>query len=638
MANAINSLVYGNGTYVLTLPYGSCSTAAGTAAKTVTVDNFSLETGAIVAVKFTVTNTAASPTLNINSTGAKAIYYNGAAITAGYLKANKVYEFIYNGTQWDFVGDIDTNTTYSHPTYTARTGKPTGNQTPAFGGTATISQITSDSTGHVTGATDRTITIPSTLSNGTDTAGLIKTSSTVTSSSGYTACPVISGVPYYKDANTTYSVVSTTADGLAPKRDGSTTKFLRADGTWAVPPDNNTTYSAATTSAAGLMSAADKTKSEATNIAYGTCETAAATAAKVVTVSGNTNWKLAAGATITVLFSATNTAESPTLNVNSTGAKNIFYGSSQITTSSLGYAGTANRPMTFMYDGTQYRFIGWGYDSNTTYTNVKLGHGYVTCSTAAATTAKVGTLSSYTLATGGIVAVKFTYDVPANATLNINSKGAKSIYYRGAKITDGIIKAGDIATFIYSSYYHLISIDRELDVVHPSVTAGSVGTAQSPSHGGTFAIPKITYDAQGHITAASTVNITLPADNNTTYSAGTGISLSGTTFSNSGVRSIATGTSNGTISVNTGGSTANVAVKGLGSAAYTASTAYAPSSHDHSASNITSGTLPVARGGTGATTAQGAVDNLIAGTSIQPLAIEFPGMSSPPSGVTVNGG
>lgn len=48
-----------------------------------------------------------------------------------------------------------------------------------------------------------------------------------------------------------------------------------------------------------------------------------------------------------------------------------------------------------------------------------------------------------------------------------------------------------------------------------TITAGSVGTAQSPSHGGTFKIPKITYDAQGHITGATTVNITLPADNNT---------------------------------------------------------------------------------------------------------------------------
>lgn len=102
----------------------------------------------------------------------------------------------------------DTNTVYTHPAYTVRTGKPTANQTPAFGGAATVSQITSDATGHVTAATDRTITIPSTLSNGTGTAGLIKTSSTVTSNSGYTACPVISGVPYYKDTNTTYSLSS----------------------------------------------------------------------------------------------------------------------------------------------------------------------------------------------------------------------------------------------------------------------------------------------------------------------------------------------------------------------------------------------------------------------------------------------
>ena len=70
-------------------------------------------------------------------------------------------------------------------------------------------------------------------------------------------------------------------------------------------------------------------------------------------------------------------------------------------------------------------------------------------------------------------------------------------------------------------------------------------------------------------------------DTNTTYSAGTGISLSGTTFSNSGVRSIASGSTNGTISVNTNGTSAEVSVKGLGTAAYTASTAYASSGHTH---------------------------------------------------------
>lgn len=56
----------------------------------------------------------------------------------------------------------------------------------------------------------------------------------------------------------------------------------------------------------------------------------------------------------------------------------------------------------------------------------------------------------------------------------------------------------------------------------------------------------------------------------TKYSAGTGIGISGTTISNSGVRSVATGGTNGTIAVNTNGTTANVAVKGLASAAYQA--------------------------------------------------------------------
>lgn len=74
---------------------------------------------------------------------------------------------------------------------------------------------------------------------------------------------------------------------------------------------------------------------------------------------------------------------------------------------------------------------------------------------------------------------------------------------------------------------------------------------------------------------ATNDKITISAtDTNTTYSAGTGISLSGTTFSNSGVRSISTGSSKGTISVNTNGTSENVAVKGLGSAAFTASHTY----------------------------------------------------------------
>lgn len=63
-------------------------------------------------------------------------------------------------------------TPYTHPSYTARTGQPTGNQTPAFGGTFSVSQVTSDATGHVTGLTERTVKIPDAIAT-SGAAGLM---------------------------------------------------------------------------------------------------------------------------------------------------------------------------------------------------------------------------------------------------------------------------------------------------------------------------------------------------------------------------------------------------------------------------------------------------------------------------------
>ena len=166
---------------------------------------------------------------------------------------------------------------YTHPTTTARTGVPTANQTPSFGGTFTVNQVSNDTNGHVSAITSRTITIPSTLSNGNSTAGLIKTSSTVTSNSGYTACPVISGVPYYKDTNsdtnTTYDLAASTSstngnvklnltaggsgsgtDSVSIKGSGATTVTTDASGVITISStDNNTTYGVATSSTLGLV-------------------------------------------------------------------------------------------------------------------------------------------------------------------------------------------------------------------------------------------------------------------------------------------------------------------------------------------------------------------------------------------------
>lgn len=81
--------------------YGTCATAAATAAKTVTLSGFSLVTGAVVAVKFTYANTAASPTLNVNGTGAKSIaVYGSTAAGSGAWSAGEVVLFVYDGTRW----------------------------------------------------------------------------------------------------------------------------------------------------------------------------------------------------------------------------------------------------------------------------------------------------------------------------------------------------------------------------------------------------------------------------------------------------------------------------------------------------------------------------------------------------------
>lgn len=82
--------------------YGICSTAAATVAKTVTLSGFVRQVGAIAAVKFAYTNTAANPTLNINNTGAAAIYncYTGVAIANGNIIAGMTGLLVYNSSQW----------------------------------------------------------------------------------------------------------------------------------------------------------------------------------------------------------------------------------------------------------------------------------------------------------------------------------------------------------------------------------------------------------------------------------------------------------------------------------------------------------------------------------------------------------
>lgn len=118
---------------------------------------------------------------------------------------------------------------------------------------------------------------------------------------------------------------------------------------------------------------------------YGTCSTAAATAAKVVTVSADQKFELKVGAVVMVKFSASNSASSVTLNVNSTGAKSIYYSNAVYTGTSTTVCGYANTHFIFMYDGTNWVWVGHGSDSNTTYSAMSVAEGQTATATNART-------------------------------------------------------------------------------------------------------------------------------------------------------------------------------------------------------------------------------------------------------------
>ena len=95
------------------IAYATCSTASATVAKVAVCTGFKLTTGATVLVKFSNTNSAASPTLNVNSTGAKPIVaYGTTAIQAYAWKAGQTVMVVYDGTSWVALVQSWATTTY----------------------------------------------------------------------------------------------------------------------------------------------------------------------------------------------------------------------------------------------------------------------------------------------------------------------------------------------------------------------------------------------------------------------------------------------------------------------------------------------------------------------------------------------
>ena len=142
MASTHVSLISAGGTTnrrIASSIYGYCTTAAGTAAKTVSLYTGNGTTadgtwaaadlfhGLTITVRFQYSNSVASPTLNVNGTGAKPIYRYGTTApstsAASSWRAQAVVDFTYDTL---LNTTVDDNTTYSSMSQTeADTGTAT---------------------------------------------------------------------------------------------------------------------------------------------------------------------------------------------------------------------------------------------------------------------------------------------------------------------------------------------------------------------------------------------------------------------------------------------------------------------------------------------------------------------------------
>lgn len=274
--------------YLGSIPLGTCDTGASYYPKSVTLPGFELYAGARIAVKFDYTNENNGVALSVNSTGTKYVYKDGARTSSSNFltwNAGDICEFLYDGAQWQYLGNIydnylllsggtlrgdlmlgyqsgadrwDTsitvNSTYqltNTPTpgttitakYTAWTG---GWASEGLEETSMFTAGTASSDGVFSYDGDDTLTflaVPSGYDYVMDLRVAYLYESYDINASGEVTAHDSSGVAHNltdKANNTTMTGATSSANGTAglvpaPSSSGYDTKFLRADGTWAVP-------------------------------------------------------------------------------------------------------------------------------------------------------------------------------------------------------------------------------------------------------------------------------------------------------------------------------------------------------------------------------------------------------------------
>lgn len=157
-----------------------------------------------------------APTAGTSPTYSQATSSTLGLVKIGYPESGKNYPVELNslGQMYVNVPWTDNNTTYGLATTSAN---------------GLLKQLSGNTSQYMRGdgtwATPPNTTYSLVGANGS--TGLIKNGSSVTNASGYTACPIIRGVPYYK--NTTYSAATASSSGLMSASDKSDFDEIRAD-------------------------------------------------------------------------------------------------------------------------------------------------------------------------------------------------------------------------------------------------------------------------------------------------------------------------------------------------------------------------------------------------------------------------
>lgn len=461
--------------------YGNCTTGASTVAKAVAISGFdTLLNGVTVHVRFANSNTAASPTLNVSSTGAKPIYKYGTTVPGTVAstswQAGSVISFTYSTDAvstgaWVMNDHLD-------DTDTAQNQNAFSNVKV---GSTTIAADTTTDTIEIAAGSNITLTPDAT----NDKVTIAATDTTYSDFTGATA-----------SAAGTHGLVPAPASG-------STQKLLQSDGSWVSPMS---VVSNIYENATGFIYGEDGAISIIDTVPVSSGGTGVSTLdAGVVyhSASGTGALSIATAANLVSAIGtnavARATADASGNTISSTYQAKLVSGTSIKTINNESLLGSGNITIS-----------GGSADVG----NAKVFYG--TSATGAGTQAKAVVCDEFSasdIVAGAVIFVKFTNGQTYNGTptLNINSTGAHGVRRYGTTNAPRYWWiAGEVVGFIYDGSYWLTLRGGLATTTYWGLTKleNSV-TSTSTSYAATSNSVKLAYDHADDVIAPEAGVVTL---------------------------------------------------------------------------------------------------------------------------------